>query len=92
MINKDEVNLRLVEQIVDREQVASIGNILKLVDEKIANNKYTLSEAVDIVLENINKDGLLYLSFAKGGVGSLALPRKQEIMAAFSRFRKLKIN
>lgn len=92
MINKDEVNLRLVEQIVDREQVASIGNILKLVDEKIANNKYTLSEAVDIVLENVNKDGLLYLSFAKGGVGSLALPRKQEIMAAFSRFRKLKIN
>lgn len=91
MINKDEVNLRLVEQIVDREQVAAIGNILKLVDEKIANNKYTLSEAVDIVLENINKDGLLYLSFTKGGVGNLALPRKQEIMAAFSRYRKLKI-
>ena len=27
----------------------------------------------------------------KGGWGSLAMPRKQEIMAAYNRYRKLKI-
>ena len=31
------------------------------------------------------------MSGMKGGSGNLALPRKQEIMAAFNRYRKLKI-
>ncbi|MEG0855824.1 MAG: ABC-ATPase domain-containing protein [Terrisporobacter sp.] len=92
IINRDEINLRSVEQIVDREQVTSIGNMMKLAEDKIINNNLTLTEVADIILDEINSKGLLSISGTKGGSGNLALPRKQEIMAAFNRYRKLRIN
>ncbi|MGL4571534.1 MAG: ABC-ATPase domain-containing protein [Clostridium sp.] len=92
IINRDEINLRSVEQIVDREQVTSIGNMMKLAEDKIINNNLTLTEVVDIILDEINSKGLLSISGTKGGTGNLALPRKQEIMATFNRYRKLRIN
>ena len=92
IINRDEINLRSVEQIVDREQVTSIGNMMKLAEDKIINNNLTLTEVADVILDEINSKGLLSISGTKGGTGNLALPRKQEIMAAFNRYRKLRIN
>lgn len=90
-INKEDINLRSVEQIVDREQVASIGNMMKWAEDKIINNNLTLIEVTDRILDEVKAKGLLQMSGMKGGSGSLALPRKQEIMAAFNRYRKLKI-
>ncbi|CUP72453.1 ABC transporter%2C ATPase [Clostridium baratii] len=90
-INKEDINLRSVEQIVDREQVTSIGNMMKWAEDKIINNNLTLIEVTDRILDEVKAKGLLQISGMKGGSGSLALPRKQEIMAAFNRYRKLKI-
>lgn len=90
-INKEDINLRSVEQIVDREQVTSIGNMMKWAEDKIINNNITLIEVADRILEEVKEKGLIQMSGMKGGSGSLALPRKQEIMAAFNRYRKLKI-
>ncbi|MGG7161527.1 ABC-ATPase domain-containing protein [Clostridium baratii] len=90
-INKEEINLRSVEQIVDREQVNSIGNMMKWAEDKIINNNLTLIEVTDRILDEVKAKGLIQMSGMKGGSGSLALPRKQEIMAAFNRYRKLKI-
>ncbi|OPF53041.1 isopentenyl-diphosphate delta-isomerase [Clostridium baratii] len=90
-INKEDINLRSVEQIVDREQVTSIGNMMKWAEDKIINNNLTLIEVADRILEEVKEKGLIQMSGMKGGLGSLALPRKQEIMAAFNRYRKLKI-
>lgn len=90
-INKEDINLRSVEQIVDREQVTSIGNMMKWAEDKTINNNLTLIEVADRILEEVKEKGLIQMSGIKGGSGSLALPRKQEIMAAFNRYRKLKI-
>lgn len=90
-INKEDINLRSVEQIVDREQVTSIGNMMNWAEDKIINNNLTLIEVTDKILDEVKAKGLLQMSGMKGGSGSLALPRKQEIMAAFNRYRKLKI-
>lgn len=90
-INKEDINLRSVEQVVDREQVTSIGNMMKWAEDKIINNNLTLIEVADRILEEVKEKGLIQISGMKGGSGSLALPRKQEIMAAFNRYRKLKI-
>ncbi|WP_338609093.1 ABC-ATPase domain-containing protein [Clostridium baratii] len=90
-INKEDINLRSVEQIVDREQVTSIGNMMKWAEDKIINNNLTLIEVADRILEEVKEKGLIQMSGMKGGSGNLALPRKQEIMAAFNRYRKLKI-
>ena len=90
-INKEDINLRSVEQIVDREQVTSIGNMMKWAEDKIINNNLTLIEVADRILEEVKEKGLIQMSGMKGGSGNLALPRKQEIMATFNRYRKLKI-
>ena len=86
-INKEKINLRAVEQIVDSEQVTAIGHIMKFAEERIVNNSMTLEEVTDKVIEYMNKNGLISV----GNSGNLAMPRKQEIMAAFNRYRKLKV-
>ena len=90
-INKEEINLRSVEQIVDKEQLTTIGNVMKWADDKLVNNNLTMIEITDKILAEIKNKGLLSISGTKGGSGNLALPRRQEIMAAFNRYRRLKI-
>ena len=86
-INKEKIDLRAVEQIVDSEQVTAIGHIIKYAEDNIINNNMTLEQIADKVMLDIKKNGLISM----GGSGNLAMPRKQEIMAAFNRYRKLKV-
>lgn len=90
-INKEDINLRGIEQIVDREQVTSIGHIMKWAEDNIINNGLNLIEVTDKIIEEIKVKGLLSISGTKGGAGNLAMPRKQEIMASFNRYRKLRV-
>lgn len=90
-INREEIDLRAVEQIVDGEQLNSIGSIMKWAEENIMDRNLKFDEMVDLIIDTINKRGLISIEKMKGGWGSLAMPRKQEIMAAYNRYRKLKI-
>ena len=90
-INRDDINLRAVEQIIDKEQVNFIGEIIKWAEENVIDNKKTLSQVADAIIDYINKNGMLSICSTRGGLGNLAMVRKHEIMAAFNRYRKLKI-
>ena len=90
-INKEDINLRAVEQIVDKEQVTSIGYIMKWAEDNAIDNNSTLKEVTDKILNRIKEKGLISINNSKGGACNLAMPRRQEIMAAFNRCRKLKI-
>lgn len=90
LINKDAIDLRAVEQIVDGEQVTAIGYIMKWAEENKINNKLNLIDLTEEVLRYINKNGLVGVT-GRGGRGNLAMPRKQEILAAFNRYRRLKL-
>ncbi len=90
-INKENIDLRAVEQIVDSEQVKAIGDIIKLIDDNFINEKTNLKGIVTQVVEYINKNGLININNIKGGSGNLAMPRPQEIACAINRYRKLKI-
>lgn len=90
-INREEIDLRSVEQIVDREQVTAIGNLIKFAEENIIDNNKTLIEVTDKLIKQIENKGLISINTTKGGVGNLSMPRRFEIMAAFNRYRKLKI-
>ncbi|WP_294401122.1 ABC-ATPase domain-containing protein [uncultured Clostridium sp.] len=90
-INKDIIELRFIEQIVDSEQVNSLGYIMKFAEDNIINNNKTIIEVVDEVLKYISENGLISISPVRYGMGSLALPRKQEIIACFNRYRNLKL-
>lgn len=88
-INKEEINLRAIEQIVDNEQLNAIGLIMKWAEDNIVDKGLGLEKFVDKIIEEINKNGLIVMERIKGGSGSLAMPRKQEIMSAYNRYRKL---
>ena len=90
-INKEDINLRSVEQIVDNEQLNAIGLIMKWSEENIMKKGLSLNNMVDNIICKIEENGLLSMERLKGGSGSLAIPRKQEIMAAYNRYRNLKI-
>lgn len=86
-INKEKIELRAVEQIVDNEQITAIGYIMKWAEEDIVNGKLDIIQITDEILKVTKSKGLICFS----GNGNLAMPRRQEIMAAFNRYRKLKI-
>ena len=90
-INKNTIELRAVEQIVDSEQVNSLGYIMKFAEDNIVNNNKTLRQVVSETLDYISKNGLISISPVKYGMGTLAMPRKQEIVACFNRYRNLKL-
>lgn len=90
-INNENIDLRSVEQIVDNEQLNAIGAIMKWIEDNLMNKNISLEEAVNEAYNEIKENGLISLDKIKGGSGSLSLPRKQEIMASYSRFRKLRI-
>ena len=90
-INKDIIDLKSLEQIVDPEQIDALGYIMKLAEDKIINNNKTLQEIVTDVLDFINKNGLISISSSSYGNGTLSMPRKQEIISCFNRYRNLKL-
>lgn len=90
-INKDTIELRSVEQIVDSEQINSLGYIMKFAEDNIVNNTKIIRDVVDETLDYISKNGLISISPVKYGMGTLAMPRKQEIIACFNRYRNLKL-
>lgn len=90
-INREEIDLRAVEQVVDNEQLNAIGFIMKWAETNIMNKGLEFKEMVDNINFQIEQNGLISMDRSKGGSGSLAMPRKQEIMAAYNRYRKLKI-
>lgn len=60
-------------------------------EKKMINNKTSLIKLVDQIYKQIQIKGLDSLQPKFSHNGSLALPRKQEIIGALNRFRKLKI-
>ena len=90
-INKETIELRCVEQIADPEQVSSLGYIMKYAEDNIINNSKTLQEIVMEIKDSISKKGLISMSPVNYGLGCLAMPREQEIVACFNRYRNLKM-
>ncbi|MBD7916029.1 ABC-ATPase domain-containing protein [Clostridium sp. Sa3CUN1] len=90
-INNENIDLRAVEQVVDNEQLNAIGSIMKWIEDNIKDKNLSLEECVNEAYKEIKKNGLLSIDNTKGGYGSMSLPRIQEIMATYNRYRKLKI-
>ena len=89
-INKENIDLRAVEQIVDNEQLNTIGAIMKYAENKLMGKNLTLAQIADNITEEL-KNNLIGIENIKGGYGSFAIVRKPEIMCAYNRYRKIKI-
>ena len=87
-LNKEDIDVSYVEQLVDNSQLNLIGAMIKYASENIANNNLTIREIVDKLYEiSQTPEGMLKIEGVRNGTGSLAVPRKQEIAAAINRIR-----
>ncbi|MBO8128166.1 MAG: ABC-ATPase domain-containing protein [Peptococcaceae bacterium] len=90
VFGRTTIDLQYVEQLVDASQTNAIAEILKYIGKHYCNNKNRMADIIEMVLEDIDKEGLDVISPFRGQhPGDLALPRKYEIAAAINRFHQL---
>ena len=87
-LGKQNVDLRYIEQLIDTEQTAALGIMLKYAVEKLIDGKRTLSDIAEYMITQMQKKGLSF--FAEGSYipGGYAMPRPQEIYACLTRYRR----
>ena len=89
-INKDTIDLRQVEQLVDPEQLNALAHCMIYAQKHLMNGRKTLqqiAEELEAFLDRASLEGLC----ERGSISSMARPRKQEIVACFNRFRNLQL-
>lgn len=90
-IDRETIDLRYVEQIVDSEQVTALGYCVKYAQKNIFDGKTTLLQVVDQLEAVMEKQGMAAVCESRSSVANMARPRRQEIFACFDRYRSLKL-
>lgn len=90
-IDRETIDLRYVEQIVDSEQVTALGHCVKYAQKNIFDGKTTLLQVVDQLEAVMEKQGMAEVCESRSSVANMARPRRQEIFACFDRYRSLKL-
>lgn len=85
-VDRECIDLRLVEQLVDEEQLCALGQLLKYAHLHFADGKKTLSEIVDLLERMMDEKGLDAIT-----TKAAARPRRQEIFACINRYREQKV-
>lgn len=86
-IGKQNVNLHALEQLVDSEQTAALGQLLKYAVENLIDGKRTIAEIADDLEDKLAREGMQFTVGHGTLCGGYAIPRKQEIYACFNRYR-----
>ena len=86
-VNKENIELRFVEQLTDPEQTNALCSILVYMIKNVFDGRKSLSECVEETYDRLEKESFAAVKAA--GEDSLAMPRKQEIYAAANRCRKM---
>ncbi len=90
-VNRETIDLRQVEQLVDGEQSAALGYCLLYAQRHLLDGRRTLAQVVDALEALMDQRTLAALWEAPWGGSFLARPRRQEIFACFNRFRGLEL-
>lgn len=90
-LNRENLDLRYVEQLRDGEQSAALGYCLRYAHRHLLDGKKTLRQVVAELEQVMDRGGVAALWEEGGGVPFLARPRAQEIFACFNRHRALEL-
>ncbi len=90
-INRENIDVRYVEQLADSEQLSALAYLLKYAEGHIFDGRRTLRESVDELERLLEKKGLAAVCEGSYLPCGLAMPRRQEIFACINRYRKLLI-
>lgn len=88
-INRDTIDVRYVEQLVDTEQLSALAYLLKYAQCHVFDGKKTLAQSVDILMKLLEEKGLEAVCESSYLPCGLAMPRRQEIFACMNRYRKI---
>lgn len=88
-ISREVIDVRYVEQLMDTEQLASLGYMLKYMQIHFFDGKHTLTQAVDALWDVLQKKGIVAVCESSYLPCGLAMPRKQEVFACVNRYRRL---
>jgi predicted ABC-class ATPase len=91
MVNRDTIDLRYVEQLADKEQLVSLGYLVKYAQLHLFNGKKTISDTAAQLCSILDKKGPAGVCEGSYVPGGLAMVRKQEIYACLNRYRSLKL-
>ncbi len=85
-LDRENVDLRYVEQLADSEQTSALAHLLRYGLEQVIDGKKTVRQTVQILWELLERKG--WEPFCGSYVPcGLAKPRIQEIFACLNRFR-----
>lgn len=85
-LDREEVNVRYLEQLLDPEQVNALAHMLRYGLEQVMDGKRTVRQTVQVIWNAWEKQG--WQSFSSSYVPcGLAKPRIQELYACLDRFR-----
>lgn len=90
-INRESIDLRYVEQIVDSEQVTALGYCVRYAEKHLLNGRRNVQDIVNEIVGKIENGQLASLCESSSNVASLAVPRRQEIHACLNRYRGLRL-
>ncbi|MFQ7629644.1 MAG: ABC-ATPase domain-containing protein [Mediterraneibacter sp.] len=88
-LGKQKIDLRYTEQLIDTEQTAALGLLLKYAVEHLADGRRTLPEIVQFLWKNLSSHGLSFFTENQKISCGYAIPRIQEIYACLNRYRGL---
>ena len=88
-IDKSEIDLRYLEQVVDESQTAALGYIIQYILTKIADGRKTPDALAEEIAKKLDVEGILSITPKNYSAGPSAMVRKQEILACLCRYRLL---
>ncbi|CAM4204848.1 ABC-ATPase domain-containing protein [Lacicoccus alkaliphilus] len=91
LYGKESIDISGLEQLTDTSQTNAITAMIEYFKDEVLDDRVTISEAADKIYARIEKGGLDAISPFGGHPGNMALPRKQEFIAAVNRYRGLKV-
>ena len=88
-LDKNEIDLRYLEQIVGESQTAALAYIMQYILDRLANGKKTVPVLAKEAADKLEAEGILSMTPRNYGAGPAAYVRRQEILACLARYRML---
>ena len=88
-LDKNEIDLRYMEQIVGESQTAALAYIMQYILDRLADGKKTIPQLAKEASDKLSREGILSMTPKNYGAGPAAYVRQQEILACLARYRML---
>lgn len=88
-IDRDAIELRYVEQLVDHEQTMALGYMVKYAKQHLFDGKRDMQEIATLLDQLVQEKGVGAVCEGRYLPCNLAMPRVQEIFACLNRCRTL---